>query len=304
METQQPSFPMIRFLLIGILLTFGPLLAYSGGAFETWQRIGPPPELNYSFAGVYQAGFGSGNLVVRGAKGTLYRYTGSGAPEWDRLVQAEYVIDAICPERALVARLKQPFRQETSCLSTIVSSEWLGGTRVTYVRDVQSHLWLWRQDNGNILLALALPAILLGLMLGYILALVWNPLVLVLRPPALSARPARRQAILAWQERTLRVGARVWSIFSVVCLLGLNQVGTENSYAFRASLLVGMLALAAAWRWEVQGGGLALLCFAAGLVIFVLDFPYDLRGGLLLLSPLYLPAALFLAAGVLKRRRV
>jgi hypothetical protein len=304
METQQPSFPMIRYLLIGITLIFGPLLAYAGGAFENWQPIGPPPVADYNFAGVYQAGFGSGNLVVRGANDVLYRYTGSGAPEWDRLVQAEFVVEAPCLERAIIARFKQPFRQETSCLSTIVPSEWLGGTRVTYVRDAQSQLWLWKQDNGNTFLALALPAIFFGSIIGYFLALVGNPLMLVLRPPAPAARAARWQALFAWLMHTLRVGARVWSIFSVILLLGLNLVATENSLRFRVSLLLGLLALAAAWRWERLGSALTLLCFAAGLVIFILDFPYDLRGGLLLLTPIYLPAALFLAAGVLKRRQV
>lgn len=312
MESDPAAFPVVRFLLAGIALTFGPLLAFALGMFETWQSIAPPPVAEFSFMGVYQAGFGSGNLIVRGTDNVLYRYLGSGAPEWDRLVQPEYVAAAPCPERPLIAHLKRPFVNSTSCLSTIVPAEWMGGPRVTYVRDDEGRLWLWQQDNGGIFFFLAMPAILLGLIIGYFLMLAWNPLALLVRPPASEVRAGRWQAVLRWDERVLRVGARVWSVFSLVLLLAFILVGngfysqrdgTFYNTAFQFAALGGFLALAAAWRWERLGGGLALVCFTAGFLFFILDFPRQWIVELVILSLTYFPALLFLGAGLLKRRR-
>jgi hypothetical protein len=95
-----------------------------------------------------------------------------------------------------------------------MASEFIGAPKVTYIIDGEGLLWYWVQETqGNMVFYLPI-GIILGLLVGYLAALLWSPLMGIIRnsPRTIGMHYAR------WEIRALRLET-LTSLLSLLYLL-------------------------------------------------------------------------------------
>jgi hypothetical protein len=306
-QAEAYRFPLGIFLILGPLAGIMLVLAFMSGLFEKWHPLNPPPSRPLEFAGIdvyfYQA-----DPHVVALDGNIYlcdilpaNSEQGPACAWRIEPPPLDIVQPGCQAGGIkFTGLKRPYNEIMDCAETIMGSE--SAPKVTYVIDGGGSLWYWAQENqGNLVFYLPL-GIILGLSAGYLVALLWSPLRGIVR----NSSPAFWIALGRWEIRSLRLGARLLSLLSLLYLLVRILISTRSlplesfsAALFYFSTLLAAVGLVIAWRWEVTGGVMVLLAYLIALPSILQSADLTI---LISASLPYLPGVLFLLAGLLNRR--
>jgi hypothetical protein len=230
-QTEAYRFPLGIFLILGPLVGIGFILAFMAGLFEEWHLLNPPPSRPLEFLGI-RVYFYQADPHVIGQDGNPYfcdilagNVEQQPVCAWRIEPPPLDILEPACqPGGIKFTGLKQPFTETVDCAEAVMASEFIGAPKVTYVIDGEGLLWYWVQENqGNMVFYLP-PGIILGLLVGYLAALLWSPLMGIIR----NSPPGYWNALRRWEIRALRLGARLTSLLSLLYLLVKILISTRS----------------------------------------------------------------------------
>ena len=305
------KFPLWIFLLLGLLTGVTLVVIHMSGILGEWRKLNPPPSPPAAFVGVsiyfYQA-----DPYILGEDGNTYFCDMQQMScDWEIEQASSEIILKTCQQNGLKFwGCKKPFKVVLDCVEAVMAGEFAGGPEIALVIDGDRQLWYWLQENKKNAIFYLPIAIFLGLLAGFVAAIVWSPILALFR----AAQPGYLDALRDWEIRMLRWGGRAGSIPSLVyfsALLFVNQSflppGNLKETLLVFTLLGGICGLIMGWRWEVAGGVLVMLGFIAGLERYFSGIGSSAWAinwyEILLYWIPYLPGLFYLLAGVLSHQR-
>ena len=323
-DSQLPDSPVPNFnyqmwfiLLICTAISLLLALLYRNGLFDQWQQFPTPPVKPVKFQGVNRY-FYQADPFILAEDGKTYtcvnKYPAvnhSAAPcTWEIGEPEDKNPLSPCRQGGIkFSAMKKTYNGLVDCFETEMYGEFIGAPEVTYIIDSEGIVWRWAEENkGNAFVFIG-GGIFLGLLAGYIISLPGIYLMTRLEKP----QEQQIQALVDWEIRKLRWGARISSLasllyFSFQIFINRRSIPPENLVEFILifSLAAAWVGLILAWRWEILGGTIILVALFTGLLRLSNSSGSitsdDVIGSILIILP-YLPGALFLASGIWSRRQ-
>lgn len=242
-----------------------------------WELLSTPP-IQVDSLVTFTSGDIIPYLVVANADGTQTLCTsmdGNNCEDWwspleNRFEHSDEYSCNFKHPRFIFGRLH--FERVVDCMEDRYTAGGYGTERYVVVLDDRHQLWLWNSGvlEGTDFISLSILFILLCFVAGFITALFWNSISVLLFPGRIDNRAENRKAFLKWLEHILRISARVGSItgllYAFFVLVNSFYPPPANNFWIlinnpRVLFLTAVaLCTLVAWRKPLVGGISGMLC--------------------------------------------